>query len=118
MACVWQFVASRREQWRSASDHVSPLAGTLAVAAKVIVSPTAQVVVVVGAVIETVGGAPTVIVSVAGPVRPAVSVTRRRTVTVPVVEYVRDGLATVESSWSPSPSRSQAYVSAWFSGSL
>ena len=72
---------NQREQWRSRSDHVSRLAGTFDVPAKLIVSPTAHVVGVV--VMLTVGGAPTVIVWVVVPIRPAVSVTRRRTVTVP-----------------------------------
>ena len=36
------------------------------------------------------------------------SVTRRRTVYVPAVEYVNDGVALVLSSNAPSPSRSQA----------
>ena len=89
MACVWQTVASVREQWRSASDQVNALAGSVAPALlraepeKLIVSPTPTSCVDAGEAIVTVGGAPTVIVCVAVPVRPPVSVTRRRTVTAP-----------------------------------
>ena len=103
---MWQTVASAREQCRSRSDHVSRLAGTLEVAEKLIVSPTAHG--VEGTVMETVGGAPIVIVSVVVPLNSPGSVTRRRTVTVPGERYVKDGRATVESSYAPSPSRSHA----------
>ncbi len=50
---------------------------------KLIVSPTAQVVAATGEAIVTVGGAPIVIVCVVVPESPAVSVARRRTVTLP-----------------------------------
>ena len=85
MRCVWQAVASSRVQWRSSSDHVIRLAPAFDVPANAICSPTVQVVDVAGVVIEAVGGAPTVIVRVAVPVSPAVSRTRRRTVTEPAV---------------------------------
>ena len=44
------------------------------------------------------GTPPTVIVVEVVPVRPPGSVTRRRTVTVPALVYVRDGATCVESS--------------------
>ena len=66
--------------------------------ANAIVSPTAQVVDAVGASIVATGTPPTVMVVDAVPVRPPGSVTRRRTVTVPAIVYVREGAACVESS--------------------
>ena len=79
--CMWHSFGSTREQWRSCSAHVSWSA--FVDPANAIVSPTAQVVALVGVAIVTVGGLPTVIVLVAVPVRPVGSVTRRRTITRP-----------------------------------
>src|SRR4051794_16114700 len=114
IAWVWQTVGSARAQWRRISDHFSAEAGSTAPEpsraepAKAIASPTLQRRVVSGESIVTAGGVPTVSVLVAVPARPPTSVTRSRTVAIPACVNVQDGLAAVESSYSPSPSRSHA----------
>ena len=62
-----------------------------------------------GDVISTVGAVfPAVTVWVAVPVRPLSSMAWSFTVTAPLAEYVHCGVALVESSYWPSPSRSHA----------
>ena len=71
--------------------------------------PTDHVTAAVGAVIVATGAVlPTEMSTVTSSERPAGSVTRNLTVTLPAAVYVRCGVAEVESSRAPSPSRSQA----------
>ena len=86
---MWQLVASLGEQWRMSRPQRSAEAGNVAPALlradpeKLIVSPTAHVVALVGEETVTVGRVPTVIVVDVVPCVPTVSVTRRRTVPCP-----------------------------------
>ena len=74
-----------------------------------IVSPTRHVAVVEGDAMTGTGGLlPTWMSCVSVPVAAPLSVTRRPTVTLPVVEYVREVVTPVASLYCPSPSRSQA----------
>src|SRR5689334_5672328 len=80
--CVWQLVASRREQWRMLSCHDRPDAGiglpwpSTAEPEQLIVSPVAQVKLAVGEAMVGVGGAPAVIGMLAVSLAPPGSVTR------------------------------------------
>src|SRR5262245_40022122 len=98
------------------TDHESALGGSVPscgstpLPAKVIVSPTFHVSVLAG-VVMVAAGAPLLGVIRIGLLRllaPWLSVTLRRTVTFVEAVYVKEGFGSVESSYWPSPSRSQA----------
>src|SRR5262245_6963400 len=101
----------RRDQVRADAGRAPSLA-SVALPEKLIVSPTFHVNAGVGLEMVAVGGASPAATTIEEvPVALLGSVTRNRTVTSPATEYVNVGVAEVESSKAPSPSRSQAYVS-------
>src|SRR5215470_2239916 len=110
---VWQLLG----QWYITTDQLSAAAGSGAPVPSVACpenstgSPTFHCRAAVGVSMTGVGGGgglPTVIVTWSVPVPPCPSLTSSRAVTVAAVPYVHCGLTAAESSYCPSPSRSQA----------
>src|SRR3954451_5843635 len=99
--------------WCSTSDHDSPEGGielpllSVAEPENEIRSPTAQVVPDVGALIVTFGR-PTPITTESVSEAPSGSLTLSEATWVPGLVYVQAARAALESSYAPSPSRSQA----------
>src|SRR2546421_202193 len=122
--CVWQF-DDEKQWWRisvqSSLDGARvPSSASVALPEKEMAWPTRQWSDEVGDVIVGVGGVFPGVSAIGEEIveTPWLSVTSSVAVIVPAVEYVRVGLTAVESSYAPSPSRSQAYVIGSPSGSL